>query len=35
MAVKTVKLTQEDVKRYNGYIWKFVAGCFLFAYWLL
>ena len=29
MAVKTVKLTQEDIKRYNGYIWKFVAGCFL------
>jgi len=24
-----VKLTQEDIKRYNGYIWKFVAGCFL------
>ena len=24
-----VKLTQEDTKRYNGYIWKFVAGCFL------
>lgn len=29
MAVKTVKLTQEDIKRYNGYIWKLVAGCFL------
>jgi penicillin-binding protein 1A len=23
-----VKLTQEDIKRYNGYIWKFIAGCF-------
>src|ERR1700709_2525689 len=23
-----VKLTQEDIKRYNGYIWKFVTGCF-------
>src|SRR5206468_512999 len=21
--------TQEDIKRYNGYIWKFIAGCFL------
>ena len=29
MAVKAVKLTQEDIKRYNGYIWKFVIGCFL------
>jgi len=24
-----VKLTQEDIKRYNSYIWKFIAGCFL------
>ena len=22
------KLTQEDIKRYNWYIWKFVIGCF-------
>ena len=25
-----VKLTQQDIKRYNGYIWKFIAGCFAF-----
>src|ERR1700761_5159559 len=22
------KLAQQDIKRYNGYIWKFVIGCF-------
>lgn len=24
-----VKLSQQDIKRYNGYIWKFFIGCFL------
>lgn len=23
------KLSQQDIKRYNGYIWKFFIGCFL------
>ena len=24
------KLTPQDIKRYNGYIWKFFIGCFAF-----
>ena len=24
-----VKLSAQDIKRYNGYIWKFFGGCFL------
>src|SRR6201995_3248867 len=24
-----VKLTAQDIRRYNGYIWKFFGGCFL------
>jgi len=24
-----VKLNQQDIRRYNGYIWKFFGGCFL------
>jgi penicillin-binding protein 1A len=27
---KDVKLSQEDIKRYNGYIWKTIIGCFAF-----
>lgn len=26
-----VKLSQQDIKRYNGYIWKFFIGCFAFV----
>ena len=26
---KKEELTQQDIRRYNGYIWKFVATCFL------
>src|SRR3954468_24919955 len=26
-----VKLSQQDIKRYNGYIWKFFGGCFAFV----
>src|SRR4051812_35005019 len=25
------KLTQQDIKKYNGYIWKFFIGCFAFV----
>ncbi|MEO8886420.1 MAG: transglycosylase domain-containing protein [Mucilaginibacter sp.] len=30
-----VKLSQQDIKRYNGYIWKFFIGCFAFVVLLL
>ncbi|HTH83387.1 MAG TPA: transglycosylase domain-containing protein [Mucilaginibacter sp.] len=30
-----VKLSPQDIKRYNGYIWKFFIGCFAFVVILL
>src|ERR1700744_2310306 len=27
---KEDKLSQDDIRRYNGYIWKFFIGCFVF-----
>ena len=31
MQKKQVKLTQQDIKRYNGYIWKISIGCLVFV----
>jgi len=31
MQKKQAKLSQQDIKRYNGYIWKTIIGCLIFV----